>query len=212
MDDLEFVHRCIKRDATAWNEFTSRYSRLVYNYIHSILSLHGINPPAQENVNDIFQSVFLSLIKDDFKKLKTYQGKNKCSLASWLRQVTINQTIDYLRKTKTTISLDAENDSGSSLQDILVDNSVAAPEIAIHQEKFLGLEDCISRLESDDKYFLELHLNRGLNLEELKSILRIARGAVDMLKSRIIEKLRDCFRKKGFLVPSEVGSQKAVRF
>ena len=76
----------------------------------------------------------------------------------------------------------------------------------------MHLEDCISRLDSDDRYFLELYLNRGFSLEELKGILRAARGAVDMRKSRIIERLRDCFRRKGFVLPTEQTVKKAVRF
>jgi RNA polymerase sigma-70 factor (ECF subfamily) len=212
MDDLEFVHRCVKGDTAAWDEFISRYSRLIYNYIHSILGLHGLNQPFPSSINDLFQEIFLSLIKDDFKKLKTYQGKNKCSLASWLRQVTINHTIDYLRKSKASVSLDAEDEEGASLQDLLADDAIAAPDTAIQAEIHLHLEDCISLLDTDDKYFLELHLNRGLSLEELKEVLRVARGAVDMRKSRIVERLRDCFRKKGFSVPLERSDKKAIRF
>jgi len=209
MDDLEFVHRCVKGDTAVLDEFIFRYSRLVYNYIHSILALHGINQPAQDSINDLFQEIFLALIKDDFKKLKTYKGKNKCSLASWLRQVTINYTIDYLRKTKAAISLEAENEDGASLKDLIADDSILALEGIIQEEKSLHLEDCISRLNTDDKYFLELYLNQGISLEGLKEIFRIARGAVDMRKSRIIEKLRDCFRKKGFSVPLEAGDKKS---
>jgi DNA-directed RNA polymerase specialized sigma24 family protein len=43
-----------------------------------------------------------------------------------------------------------------------------------------------------------LLINRGLKPEELKEHLRLSRGAIDMRKSRIIERLRDCFRSKGF--------------
>lgn len=195
------MQRCVKGDALAWDEFISRYSRLIYNYIHSILRLHGINRPAQDSVSDLFQEIFLSLLKDDFRKLRTFKAKNGCSLASWLRQVTVNHTIDYLRKTRGSVSLEEEDSEGTPLKDRLVDGAPTPQHESVRQDKLAHLEDCISRLEIDDRYFLELHLNRGFSLEELKEILKIGRGAVDMRKLRIIERLRDCFRKKGFAMP-----------
>ena len=71
---------------------------------------------------------------------------------------------------------------------------------SISREKINQLKDCIKGLNADDKYFLELHLNRGLSLAELKGVLRISRGAIDMRKSRIIGRLRECFKSKGFLL------------
>mgnify|MGYP001206554093 CR=1 FL=1 len=50
-----------------------------------------------------------------------------------------------------------------------------------------------------EQYFLELFLNQGLALDEIKDHLKINRGAVDMRKGRIFQKLQDCFKKKGFL-------------
>lgn len=198
MDDLKFIQGCLKGDKQSWTEFISRYSRLIYNYIYSVLKVKGFNV-SPEQVEDIFQEIFHLLIKDNYKKLATYQGKNGCSLASWLRQVTINFTIDYLRKLKAIISLDAEDEDGFTLGDTLKDFSSGAIEFLNDQDRRKTLQECISLLESDEQYFLELFLNQGLTLEEIKEYLKINRGAVDMRKSRIFQKLQDCFKKKGFL-------------
>lgn len=197
MDDLGFVQRCIKGDKLARSEFTDKYSRLIYNYIHSILKLKGASP-VPEDVADLFQEIFIFLAKDNFKKLRSFKAKNGCSLASWLRQVVVNYTIDYLRKTKAAVSLDEENSEELSLKDILTDSALPVSETVIQKERITSLKDCIKELESADKYFLELHLNQDLSLEELRRHLRISRGAVDMRKSRIIERLRECFKGKGF--------------
>ena len=200
MDDLEFVQRCVKRDRSSWDEFLKRYSRLIYNYIYSVLRTKGTNQFNQDDVNDLFQEVFVSLTKDDFKKLSSFKARNGCSLASWLRQVTINFTIDYLRKVKPTVSLDEEIDDNFSLKDILVDDAPFIKDTLTRQEKLENLKDCIEKLEPQDKYFLELHINQGLKLEELKGILKLSRGAVDMQKARIIARLRECFKSKGFVL------------
>jgi len=197
MTDLEFVQQCVSGDKRAWDEFVDKYSKLIYNYIISILNRY-LNLSTQEHIQDIFQEIFLSLVKDDFRKLKTFKGKNGCSLASWLRQVTINYTIDYLRKLKPLASIDAENDDGLSLKSTLVDDAASASDTSINNEQIMQLSECINILEDEDKYFLELHFNQGVRLEDLKELLRASRGAVDMRKSRIIAQLRDCFKNKGF--------------
>jgi RNA polymerase sigma-70 factor (ECF subfamily) len=199
MDDLEFVQRCVKGDKQAWDEFVEKYSSLIYNYIHSVLKIKG-RTFSQENINDIFQEILFSLVKNNFKKLSSFKSRNNCSLATWLRQVTVNSTIDYIRRIKPTISINEETDNDFSLAEILPSNSPSAAEILTHKEKLNSLKDCIDRLGAEDKYFLELHINRGLGLEGLKDFFRISRAAIDMRKSRIVERLKECFKSKGFVL------------
>lgn len=203
MDDLKFVQGCIKGDKRIWNEFLSRYSRLIYNYIYSVLTVKG-QSLAVEQVDDIFQEIFCSLIKDNYRKLATYQGRNGCTLASWLRQVTVNFTIDYLRKFRPALSIDAEIEPGLTLKDTLKDLSPGAFEFINNQDKRKTLWDCLGVLEDGEKFFMELFLNQGLNLEQIRDYLKISRGAVDMRKSRIFRKLQDCFKSKGFKLDFQV--------
>lgn len=198
MDDLEFVQRCVEGDKQSWGQFVDRYSRLIYNYIHSVLRLKTGSDFKNESVSDIFQEIFLSLTKDNFKKLKTYRAKNGAKFATWLRQVTINHTLDHLRKLKPLASLDEEDPEGFSLNDIFADDAVTVRDMLNCEERLAHLKDCIGGLDYDDKYFLQLYLDRRLKLEELRVFLGLSRPAVDMRKSRIVGRLRDCFRAKGF--------------
>lgn len=199
MNDLEFVRRCVSGDKQAVSEFIDKYSRLIYNYIHSVLKIKG-STFTQDSVNDLFQEIILSLVKDNFKKLSSFKARNGCSLASWLRQVTVNFTIDYIRRLKPVVSIDEENDEGLSLAEILSSDSPSVADTLGREERLTQLKDCIDELDNDDKYFLELHIKRDLSLEELKEHFKISRGAIDMRKSRIIERLRGCFKRKGFIV------------
>lgn len=199
MTDLEFIQKCVKGDKQSWDEFVDKYSRLIYNYIYSVLNSAGSQLP-QDNISDIFQEIFLSLVKDNFKKLKSFQGRNGCSLASWLRQVAVNRSIDYLRRLKIPVSLDEDCEDNLGLKEILADDSLSVKETLTQDEKSRALKDCIERLDNNDKYFLKLHIHKGLKLEELKRHFKLSRPAIDMRKSRIIERLRDCFKGKGFLL------------
>ncbi len=198
MDDLEFVHKFVKGDIPSREEFLKRYSRLIYNYIYHILRLKGFNLYA-ESADDIFQSFFAFIIEEDCKRLRSFRAKNGCTLATWIRQLAINFTIDYLRKIKRKISVDTEAEDCDSLKDILADNnSLPVTDTLNTKERLKVLAYCIELLNTDDRFFLELNLNQGVRLEDLKTILRLSRGAIDMRKSRIINKLKDCFRGRGF--------------
>ena len=198
MDDLDFVKKCASADMLAWKEFLQKYSRLIYSYIHNIIRIKGyiLDPSV---VEDIFHEIISSLIKDNYRKLKTYQGRNNATLASWLRQVTINFCLTYFRREKPAmVSIDAPNEEGLVLSEIIPYRCLSAAEELMRKERKESLTDCIERLDLDDKLTLELTLRWGLSLEELKELFGISRGAMDMRHSRIIQRLRDCFKEKGF--------------
>jgi RNA polymerase sigma factor (sigma-70 family) len=199
MNDLEFVQRFVNGDKQAQDEFLKTYSRLIYNYIHNVINTKGCKF-TQDQINDIFQEIFCSLINHDCSKLRSFKARNGCSLSSWLRQVTINFTIDYIRKIKPTLSIDQECSDELSLKETLADGLTPINEVLSDKEKLAHLKDCISQLGSDDKYFLELNINQGVSLDELKGVLNLSRGAIDMRKSRLIYRLKECFKSKGFLL------------
>ncbi|MBC8436378.1 MAG: sigma-70 family RNA polymerase sigma factor [Candidatus Omnitrophica bacterium] len=201
MDDLAFVQSCIRQDPFAWDEFVEKYSRLIYSYIRRVLNSKGITAVGNYS-SDICQELFHSLIKDNFKKLKTYRAKNGCSLASWLRQVSVNFTIDYTRRIKPAVSMDQDEEGRGPLKNILAGGAVSALDALIGKEKISGLHECIDRLDNEDKYFLELYLNRGIKPEKLKKHFKVSRSAIDMRKLRLIARLRECFKSKGFVLDS----------
>jgi RNA polymerase sigma factor (sigma-70 family) len=199
MSDLEFVQKCVRADKASWDQFVSKYSLLIYRYIHSVLRANGVTS-SYDHAKDLFQEIFVSLRQDNFKKLRSYKGKNGCTLASWLRQVVVNHTISYLRKLQPSVSLDEDLGDGVSPKDFFADPAPLPSQTFLHRENNRDLAECIKRLSLDDKYFVELHFHLNLKPDELAHILRISRGAVDMRKLRIMERLRDCFKTKGYVL------------
>jgi RNA polymerase sigma-70 factor (ECF subfamily) len=197
MEDLNFVQKCIEGDSQAWDKFLERYSRLIYNYIFSVLRYKGAGYIGADTIDELFQEIFLSLVDDNFKKLKSFQSRNGCSFATWLRQIVVNKTIDFIRSRKDYVSID---DSQSFDDGSIVDESLTVPEGVFSREKFSLLQDCIERLGTEERFFLEMYINQGLSLDELKELLKVSRGTIDMRKTRIIDDLRECFKNKGFIV------------
>ncbi|HOU36849.1 MAG TPA: sigma-70 family RNA polymerase sigma factor, partial [Candidatus Omnitrophota bacterium] len=126
------------------------------------------------------------------------RGRNGCSFASWLRLVTINYTLSALRKQRPLVSLD-DNRGGAPILDTLQDTRILPDEAAIYREHAENLKECVKRLDADDKFLLQLFVTRRMNLEAVRQLLRISRSAVDMRKSRLIARLKECFKSKGFV-------------
>jgi len=201
MDDLEFVRRCCLGQSQAWEEFLSKYCRLIYNYIHSVLRSQG-NTADKDFVSDIYHDIIASLLKDRYKKLRGYKARNRASLATWLRHVTVNHCLSHLRKIRSAdIPFNEQRHNGLVLSEIIAFRSPSLHDQAAHDERLDQLTDCIQSLDIEDRFFLELHVRHGLRLEELKDYYTVSRGAVDMRKNRILARLRDCFKEHGFDVP-----------
>ncbi|MCX5697992.1 MAG: sigma-70 family RNA polymerase sigma factor [Candidatus Omnitrophica bacterium] len=203
MDDLEFVRRLGRKDKRSWEQFVDKYSRLIYSCIHSVLRLKGLSGVKPDIIDDLFQGIFLILTQDNCRKLKSFKAKNGCRLSSWLHQVAVNHVLDFVRSSKSVLSLDSQDEEGNSLSDTIKDTSASAKELILDKERLNDLADCINLLGNEDKYFLGLYLEQGFSLEELKFAMEVSRGAVDMRKSRILSRLRDCFTSKGYAVPQE---------
>ncbi len=198
-DDLEFARRCVSGDPKAWDDFIDRYAKLLYSAVYATLRLKGCSVRMHEYAGDIFQDVIVFLRNDAFKKLATFQGRNGCSLATWLRLVTVRYTIDYLRKQRTSVSLDAADESGRRLADLLASGGISARDSVIEKDVLLKLSECVDRLSGEDKYCLELLFYQRLMPVEVARTLGVSRQVVDVRKMRLLEKLRTCFQKKGLL-------------
>ncbi|MFA6384530.1 MAG: sigma-70 family RNA polymerase sigma factor [Candidatus Omnitrophota bacterium] len=198
MDELKFIRTCATLDNNTWNEFLTRYSRLIYAYIYRVtVNLNGASGNEQL-IEDIFQGLLHSLIDDNARRLRSFKGLNGCSFASWLRLVTINYTLSCLRRQRPAIPLDEER-NGVSLKDTLQDSRSSPDEVAIYHEHAHNLKECIKRLDTDDKLLVQLYVNSRMSLESVRQVLRISRTAVDNRKSRLIQRLRECFKSKGFV-------------
>ena len=198
MDDLAFTDSASVEYNNHGTLLLMHMPALVYHSIHRVNGL--LFRLHKEQIQDIFQEFFFPSLKIITEKLRTFQAKNGCTLASRLKQVAVNLTIDYLRTYRMSISLDEASDEGRSLKDVLPTLGPSADESLIDSEQLEHLKECIEALDVDEKYFMVLHIEEEVPLGELRHYLGVSRGTVDMRKSRIIERLRECFKRKGFLL------------
>src|SRR5262245_58853485 len=181
------IAACLRRDKAAWDSFVLQYSNLVYHTIKKTLNLHHAEPRA-DLVEDLYQEFFLSLLRNDYKKLRQFRGVHGCSLASWLRLLTARLTIDFLRK-------QAQPSGGVPLTMPRHGPDPAEPLINLEQEMLLN--QAIQTLSSRDRILLDLCYRQALPSEEIARLLKTSVNAVYTQKSRVLEKIREALRRSG---------------
>jgi len=180
---------CTKGEKAAWDAFVRQYSGLIYHTIKKTFSLHH-SEPTSDSVDDLFQEVFLSLVKDDFSQLRRFRGDRGCTLASWLRMIASRRTIDHLRKVRFQNDSLAEHfaDAAEEVCDPLIDRD---------QAKLISL--AVAELSPRDRIFIDLVFRQELPALDVAAILRMSVGGVYTQKSRILAKLRETLEKFGAL-------------
>jgi len=180
---------CIRGDKACWDAFVLQYSALVYHTIKKTASLHQAKTP-HDFADDLFQEIFVSLIKDDFLQLRRFRGDNGCTLASWLRMIVARRTIDMLRKTKNP----EEALEKLPLQAVLEESG----SLEIDEQCQL-LAAAIANFAPGDRIMIDLFFYRNLSAQDVASILHLSVAAVYTQKSRILAKLRKTLNKSSSL-------------
>ena len=191
MTDQEqaLIQGCLRSEKASWDSFVLQYSNLVYYTIKKTLLRHHIDSRA-DTVEELYQEFFVSLLRDECKKLRQFKGLRDCTLASWLRIVTTRLTIDFIRKQ----ALPA-----GELANAIARDSPDPAEPLINEEQQKLLNQAIQSLSARDRVLLDLCYRQLLASDEVAQILKISVNAVYAQKSRVLEKIREVLRKSGAL-------------
>ena len=91
-DEKKLLEKCLAQDKSAWDGFVDLYSGVISHAIVKTLKRYSF-PLENQIVDDLFQTVFLSLIDNNCKKLRQFEWK--CKLSSWLHTIAVRITIDF---------------------------------------------------------------------------------------------------------------------
>ena len=200
--EKELLNACIQGSKEAWDAFVEKYTKLIYHTIYRTLEYHNVDHLSQDS-SDIHNSVFSSLLDDDFKKLKQYKGKNGCTVPSWLRKVTSNFTLNYIKKQKKYKPIEDDTTDNVDVIERVSDPQQQPGEELLKKEfeemRKKLVKVLVKDLNANDKLFLELSYEEKLPPEEIAEILGVAVNNVYSKKNRIIEKLKKTAKKKNLL-------------
>lgn len=196
--------RCVEGDRAAWRQFVTQYTRYVYHLIRATAQRHQASL-SEDAVADLHNDLFLALLEDDHRRLRAYEGKNGCSVRSWIRIITIRRTLDHLRRRRPMLSLDADADESAQHRPYVPEpvdpgpSPLAALIERDAQRRRGGLAKLAGGLSPRDQLLLTLIYDRRMPAPEIATVLNVSVGAIYTRKNRLIQRLRDQARAEGWL-------------
>lgn len=166
-----------------WAEFVRRYERLITSCVLKVLRRYGA-VFSTEDLDDLVHDVWVTLLRDDMKKLRQYDAERGFRIASFIGLVATNTTIDHLR------SRQAEATPLDQVMEDYVSLSAETPRDAVEeqQEKLLA-ERAINRLSRDERAFVYEIFHAERSPEELAKSLGVTTNTIYSRKFKIREKL-----------------------
>ena len=179
-DEQVLVDRISRGDSTAFQEFVDRYKKKIYYIAYDITGDHN-------DAEDVSQEVFIKV----FRSLKTFRRNAKIS--SWLYQISVNASIDLLRKKSSKPEKSMDDIERADIQESLPGSGTRAQNPERSAEGFLMQKHISQALQKvspkERSVFVMRHYNE-LKIREIAEILKISQGTVKALFYRATRKLR----------------------
>jgi RNA polymerase sigma factor (sigma-70 family) len=101
----ECLRGCVRGEKAAWDAFVERFAGAVFAAVRHTFRTHTARP-AREEIEDTAQDVFVRLLKDDCRLLRTYDPA-RAAVVTWLTIVARSAALDRLRRrTLPTVALE----------------------------------------------------------------------------------------------------------
>lgn len=171
----KLIRACRNNDRRAQLKLYNKYSKAMYN-----VCLNMVN--STSDAEDIMQEAFISA----FTNIKLFKGE--VTFGAWLKKITINKCLDFLKKKK----LEFENiDDHYELQSEKGDES----DEIIFKYKAESIKESILNLPAGYRTILTLYLLEGYDHQEISEILGItsstSRSQYTRAKAFLIKQLKE---------------------
>ena len=194
MNDLpeaEFIARCRKGEAAAWDELFTRHYAATGRFIFQL------SPDfSREDSEEICQEVFLSVVRN----IATFQGNSQ--LQTWIFRIAANKARDYREKQhaakrgggQVAVSLQAEDpESGLTLDPA---TSLPGPDVLLAQREGLGLIAlAMDQLGEPCREIIELRYYGDLSYQEISAELDLNEKTVSSRLSKCLDRLESIARR-----------------
>ncbi|MGD8536048.1 MAG: RNA polymerase sigma factor [Candidatus Aminicenantes bacterium] len=174
------VDRFCGGDHTAFHELVGQYKKKIYYLAYDITGNH-------QEAEDISQEVFIKM----FRSLKKFRRDSKMS--SWLYQITVNASIDTLRKKSSKPKRSIDEFDHLYIQEGLTTgrahnfdpvSSAESSQIQNH------ISQALQKITPKERTVFVMRHYNDLKLNEIAEILNVTIGTVKSLLFRAIKKLR----------------------
>ncbi len=198
--DRDLLHRCLKKQPGAWNDFVDRYLSLLYHVIGYTAHLRSAKVNA-EDVEDIAAEILLQIVSDDYKVLRQFRGN--ATLATYLtviarricvHELTRRQSVrDSIRKGDVKIEElpDSEEGTIAELKSL---------------ERLDEVDRLLRKLSGKEREIVRLFYLEGRAYEEISTETGVPVNTIGAVLTRAREKLRK-YRKSRSDIPALTPAQ-----
>lgn len=191
-DDLpedELIAAVLAREPAAWPSFFAKYERLIIACIRRALRRYGATH-SEDDVEDLVAQTAFNLVKDDYKKLRSFDASRGYKLSSWVGLIATNTALDALRRRAPTDVWSAASLDDTDPVVLTLRASERGPGEELDQRDEVRLvQEAIASLSETDRLFLEYYYVDELEPEEIARLMAISLNTVYSRKNKIREKL-----------------------
>ncbi|RCX16575.1 RNA polymerase RpoE-like sigma-24 subunit [Anaerobacterium chartisolvens] len=128
----------------------------------------------KEDALDLTQEVFISL----FKSMGSL--KEDFSVLPWVRRVTVNRCLNFVRDKKDTVSLNQTTEDGSEMQEFIPSDESTENRVVCRDIKEC-MERAINELPDRERMAVLLRHMKGMKYEEVSKTMNLPLGTVKTL-------------------------------
>jgi RNA polymerase sigma factor (sigma-70 family) len=144
----------------------------------------------QADLEDLHNTVFLRLFENDAKKLRQFEGRNGCSLSTWIRIIAVRIVLNHIRmRGLDSIAGQKGRIPLEDIPELNLADSAAVEEIE-KIERQQSIMNSIRQLPPRERLFLVLHFENGYSIEQVAQTLNLSLGNAYIIKHRAIQKLK----------------------
>lgn len=191
-DKATIIGCCMGKKAALEN-LVRLYSNLVYSTVLRTYGVKNLRCPEHE-IDDLHNTVFMRLLERRCRRLRQFKGKNGCSLASWIRVVTVRTVLDHLRQTRDALSRSSKLENIDKLVHVKADLPEAW-QLLDNIGKREVIDRAMASLPPRDRLFITLYFMEGNTQSTIAEILKISRNAVYSVKHRAIKRIKEIITK-----------------
>src|SRR5262249_4154357 len=96
----DLVRECGEKltDRELWRQFQERFQGLIFTYVMRSIRLHQIQEDVADVVSDLTQEVYLRLVQNDGRVLRSFKGETEFSVRAFLARVSSTVVQDHQRR------------------------------------------------------------------------------------------------------------------
>ncbi len=156
-------------------------------YVYTLAYRYAGN---KEDALDLTQEVFVSI----FKSLDNF--KEELSILPWVKRITVNKCLNFVRDRKVALSLNQTIDNGLEMQDL-----IRSPETTESKAQYLdtkqALEAAINKLSPEERMAVILRHMKGMKYDDIARTMDVPLGTLKTLLHRSRKTIKASMVKDG---------------